>query len=363
MKYAFFAVVLANIILFLWEFQHGAFQPETDYSSQAKNKQILLLNEWRQQEAAKKAAIADAVAVAPETAIDTAEADKQPQEPDAEVIAEAKIDETVADNAPQDLIVAEAALQTEPDNVAGEELAAAGDESGAEETEELAVAEQPVSNNESTPAAELRSKAQTGISTESEEIAADPEKTDEPDVSTKSEKVDEPVVAENLVKSGPESEDALPSKSEIETEKPSNIEVCYEVGPFSSRKQLQQWLESQGIKDRPEIFNKEAQVVSSYLVYYPAADTFEESQRNVEMLKSKGVEEYWLFKQGDMVGAISVGLFREKPHAEKLFRKLNDDGINVKITKRFKSEQVLYVKVGQSIANTANTAIGIVECR
>ncbi len=146
-------------------------------------------------------------------------------------------------------------------------------------------------------------------------------------------------------------------KSNIKTAKPENSSIaivktnndnlintevvekemnCYEIGPFMNEKEVSEWLQKNNshVIDSFEIFKKDRQQLSSYLVYYPAAETYAESRKNQQMLKEKGITDLWLFRKGDMRGAISLGLFKKKKRAEKLVDYLSGNGIQVKIMER-----------------------------
>lgn len=366
MKYAFFVVVLANVILFLWEFQHGGFQHETDYSRQASNKQILLLSEWLQQEAANKEAVADVIVAEPETVIESSATDQQPKDSDTAIVVAQKVNEPGVETEQSELVIADQEQSAEPGILDDEEVVAVNDESKSLEAKEASTSEEQKTEPEATLVVEQEPETQKVKTALPELVVADKGKSAESGISNKDGLVDQLKTAAKV----DEREAALQSHEDVqstskvvEPELPAKVEVCYEVGPFSDQKQLQKWLASEGIKDKPESFYKEEPFVSSYLVYYPASETMAESKRNVTMLQNKGIEELWLFKKGEMMGAISLGLFKEKPHAEKLFQKLLNKGINVKITERFKSEQRLYTKVRQAVAGTANSAVGISECQ
>lgn len=311
MKYAFFVVVLANVILFFWEFQHGGFQHETDYSRQASDKQILLLSEWLDQQETEKLRVAENAAVI-----------ESPENPEQVQVSEGQVPE------PQTAVTEIAELDT-VDTAAGGQV-----QQIEKQATEIVIAE-PVDETAS------------GIPNEEEQMEVSESSTS-----------DNGIVLASLAQG--ETKEAA---SEIESEQAPEIEECYEVGPFSNEQQLKKWLASQEIEGQPETFSREEQVVSTYLVFYPASETMAESKRNVTMLQNKGIEELWLFKKGEMMGAISLGLFKEKPRAVKLFQKMRSKGINVNITERFKSEQRLYAKVRQAIADRTNSVVGIGKCQ
>ncbi|MCK5190244.1 MAG: hypothetical protein KAR12_09345 [Methylococcales bacterium] len=124
------------------------------------------------------------------------------------------------------------------------------------------------------------------------------------------------------------------------------INYCYHVGPFANNAVLNTWRKSNkidaGFVSR---FTKENNVVSSYLVYFPAAETYAQSTKNVQRLKQKGITDYWLFRRGELKGAISLGLFVKKSSALSLQEKLVKAGFTIEIKERYKKEQSLFAEI------------------
>ena len=124
------------------------------------------------------------------------------------------------------------------------------------------------------------------------------------------------------------------------------INYCYHVGPFANNVALNVWRKlnkiDAGFVSR---FTKENNVVSSYLVYFPAAETYAQSTKNVQRLKQKGITDYWLFRRGELKGAISLGLFVKKSSALSLQEKLVKAGFTVEIKERYKKEQSLFAEI------------------
>lgn len=118
---------------------------------------------------------------------------------------------------------------------------------------------------------------------------------------------------------------------------------CFEIGPFQNQKQAELWLKEHEIDG--EFVNKSVKTPSSYLVYLPAPDDFAIAKNNEKMLREKGIVDLWLFRQGPMKGAISLGLFVKKQRAEKLKNQLLEKGIQVSLEARFKEEDKVFVKV------------------
>jgi len=124
----------------------------------------------------------------------------------------------------------------------------------------------------------------------------------------------------------------------------SKERYCYQIGPFNNKAELNAWQKSNKLESSSlHVFNKESQIISGYLVHYPAVDDFSESKNNVKLLRSKGITDLWLFRKGELKGIISLGLFVEEKRALHLKNKLVKKGLAVEIMQRYKTETSLFV--------------------
>ncbi len=110
--------------------------------------------------------------------------------------------------------------------------------------------------------------------------------------------------------------------------------ACYEAGPFESKQEMLLWDKQNQIKAENITFQfKDVEVVDGYLLYYPAPETLAKAEENVAILEAKGVKDLWLFRFGDMKGAISLGFYdtaKQAIHAQEALEKL---GVDAKIRK------------------------------
>ena len=135
-------------------------------------------------------------------------------------------------------------------------------------------------------------------------------------------------------------------ESNVEQAADPEINYCYQTGPFTSHNALKVWRELNKINaNSVRGFNKENNVVSSYLVYFPVAETYAQSEKNVQLLKQKGITDYWLFRRGELKGAISLGLFVKKSRALSLQEKLVKAGFTIEIKERYKIDKLLYAEI------------------
>ena len=122
--------------------------------------------------------------------------------------------------------------------------------------------------------------------------------------------------------------------------------VCFEVGPFDNKDQFLEWNVKNLIKAKNiSFYLKGVEIVSGYLVYYPAAKTTQQAEENVAVLESKGVDNLWLFKFGDMKGAISLGFYDTEIRAKKIRKALEKSGVDAKIKTHSKVKNHTFAQI------------------
>jgi hypothetical protein len=80
-----------------------------------------------------------------------------------------------------------------------------------------------------------------------------------------------------------------------------------------------------------------------------------------------GITDYWLFKTGNLKGAISLGLFEKAVDALALKEKFFNKGINVDIRESYSNESVLFARVLSIDENFKDVAVmsseqTVIEC-
>ena len=349
MKILFFFALLANIIFFLWEVNSGVLNPEHEKESAAHEpKQILLLSESEKIEgeevivAVDKVVDLKAVTVSSESKKDVKNnsglmsdeitnrkeknlsiADEKSVSTDTDakdVQTELKIANAGSNKVIPNLDKLKKTKQTEsaePKSVQEEKMLVKKIKKESQDKSLLTNAT-PVS---SKPDAENQKKSNQTVSRE-ENLTED----------TKIAKISDPGLLN----------DREPAKNKTQQEKI----FCYQVGPFVNSNKLEGWRRLNKFNsDSLKQFNKEIQKVASFLVYYPAAATYAKSKENALMLEQKGIEDFWLFRSGELKGIVSLGLFIKEDRALSLKEKLVKSGLNVEIMQRYKTESVFYAQI------------------
>ena len=138
----------------------------------------------------------------------------------------------------------------------------------------------------------------------------------------------------------------------------NKLVYCYQVGPFENNDMLDKWSVKNKInKGSLQPFSKYNQEDARYLVYYPAAIDYEISKQNVQFFIDMGITDYWLFKTGNLKGAISLGLFAKAIDALALKEKFFNKGINVEIRESYSNASVLFARVLSIDESFTETAI------
>ena len=370
MKFLFVFSLLLNIIFFLWEFNTGGFNSklESEQFVSATEKQILLLSELPKINTEINAVASNTDYIAqPENALegsDNSEAgliaalepNEQAIEEEVSVVVASSTDDIAepvsalegSDNSEADLIAAlepnEQVIDKEVKVVVASSTVDIAEPENALERDDnseaaLVVAQEPNKQPVQRVAEEIKVadlnvlKIENNQSTQ-EEIVIEPNAQLEI-AEKKDEVIDKPVI-EGEMKDGDFDSNLLEQKKSY----------CYQVGPFNGKAELTAWqslnkLESASI----HTFNKKLQIVSGYLVYYPAADDFSGSKKNARMLARKGITDLWLFRKGELKGVISLGLFVQEKRALSLQKELVNKGISVEIMQRSKVEKALFADI------------------
>jgi hypothetical protein len=188
---------------------------------------------------------------------------------------------------------------------------------------------------------------------ESEALAS----TNIADIQVNKDKVSETITAEQAVKTA-----VTPLKTTIlqdspivastsKQEKPkkdksvANEELCYHIGPFKNMGQLRIWTRANKIKEGSfSHINKGTNKGSKYLVYIPAANAPEQTKKDIVELEQRGIKDYWLFRRGDLKGAISLGVFVKEKRALLQQNQLRKKGLELKITPLYGDGAIIFAK-------------------
>jgi hypothetical protein len=297
MKTLFLLVAIANFALFMWEYKTGAFVPVSETSEQnadSDQEQILLVSELKNVPQSITPAPVSEQSVAGNAS--TEEADKLASVPEllpaiSESIYKPAFEKSIAgDTNVSELTDIPQAITSAP------------------------VSEPPTAGNVTTDEAGKSALAPKSF----------------------------PAIPESMAK--PDLEKSTAGDSNL-AEADKSAGLCYEVGPFANNKAYRAWVSRlKDIKSEIKPINRDGQVPSHYMVYYPAAETELEFEANITMLKNHGIKDLWLLS-GEDKGKISLGLFNKEESALVMKSELLTKGINAEIKTRYKTKSQKYALV------------------
>ncbi|MDO8844597.1 MAG: hypothetical protein Q7V32_09705 [Methylicorpusculum sp.] len=122
--------------------------------------------------------------------------------------------------------------------------------------------------------------------------------------------------------------------------------MCYEAGPFSNQASFQAWRKLTGI-DAKQIKQVPRNVdeADGYLVYFPAAETYEQSLMNFDEFKLKGVSDLLIHRSGANQGEISLGFFSSEIRALSHQQTLKTKGVEALIKPRYKPKKRIFAQI------------------
>ncbi len=135
---------------------------------------------------------------------------------------------------------------------------------------------------------------------------------------------------------------------------------CFRVGPFVDQTAIATWA-----GDRyPDlsVLEQSNDVIYRYLVYLDTHELSDSSEVILQKLKDKGVKDYWLFREGELKGLISLGLFQAKTRADALQKRLNRRGVETRIMPRYKQEIQYFAKIQTSSRPKLDEPLQIIDC-
>lgn len=320
MKHLFFLALLVNIVFFLWEYNSVQVAPPV-HTNNNEAKQILLLSELKGDE---KKDVQEVASIDKHTHYDFILPNEVHSQIQSNPIAESnalRLDEAVA-------IVSNKAIKIVADE---------------EKKIDVAVLNQQIENIANNRVAEeIIVKAVDEVK-ENNTIGSETEQTDiqnQTEVTTENKPLDL-VETENQLEAIEELVKLDKKKRSVTSKNPL---LCYQIGPFLTEQALDDWLDLNNFVTTTR-FKQEVEVLISYLVYYPAAVSFQQSINNVKMLKDKGVTDYWLFTKGEDKGIISLGLFKKQSRALSLQQKFIQSGLQVEMMPRYQTQLAWFIRI------------------
>lgn len=302
MKFFLFLVALANVGLVMWEYKQGAFEPSVDIAEQYASldqEQILLVSELNEVHRT------------------------QAPEPRPEIAAGMG-----------------QASATGTMQASAKDSASSGSNPQTEQLTPPTKTNLAIASGQLAESSAERHVEQKKAETATSESRPDKEKSDQ---SASESKSIQPTIAA--------------------TEKAQNNDAasepasCYEAGPFVNGNAYQLWKrELNAGKESIKTLSRDGEAISDYLVYYPAAETKQQAEANLKMLKDKGINDLWPLTKGKDKGQISLGVFKNESRAQALKSQLLAKDIQAEVKPRYiiKSQKYAQIKAGGKVLERLN---------
>ena len=103
--------------------------------------------------------------------------------------------------------------------------------------------------------------------------------------------------------------------------------VCYTYGPIPNQEEsdlLSKWLDDRGINYKERKTNKQGKQL--FWVYLAPRESREEAVAAIKDLKQKGVKDILLVREGDLLNAISLGLFSSQASVNRRLNEIKTKG-------------------------------------
>ncbi len=139
---------------------------------------------------------------------------------------------------------------------------------------------------------------------------------------------------------------------------------CYEAGPFVDQAEMQRQAKAAHIGAFKAV-TKEVVTSTDFQVYSPPAKDAEQARINKLTLLAKGFTDVWPVLDGELKGAISLGVFNDRQRATLFKSQLAERGVKAEIRQRSKLRSDLFMRFtanATAIQNLAYTRLPNTEC-
>jgi hypothetical protein len=299
MKWLFLLLLIINIAIFAWGYQHEQMEQQPAVEAGADVGNMRLISEIAEEEKQKSAGTSE--------------------QADAEVVI-AKADQPEPEHT--------SATQEKEDKEESEGVVV---EAESEAKVEERVAEKDEESKPEKVVAKVESEMET------EEKTADKE--------GKGEKEKEPKVASTDTKTEKSAQEKQPEEPKKPEKKPVTVMKCGIVGPLKDRKV------AKGIMDdlrKAEIDAKLERKIDKeqigYWVVIPPMEDGSQAQAKIDELAQVGLKDIWHFRGGGMKNAISLGMFAKKENADNFSKEVLAKGFKTEMRPRYLNKTRYLVK-------------------
>lgn len=116
-------------------------------------------------------------------------------------------------------------------------------------------------------------------------------------------------------------------ESDLQAKSGPESTVCYTYGPIPNQQEsdlLSKWLDDRGITYKERRTNKQGKQL--FWVYLAPRESREEAVADIKDLKQKGVKDILLVREGDLLNAVSLGLFSSQAAVNRRLNEIKTKG-------------------------------------
>lgn len=133
---------------------------------------------------------------------------------------------------------------------------------------------------------------------------------------------------------------------------------CSRIGPFADEAAsaaTRSYLASQG---EVSVEQETSREVTGYWVLVPPQPSRAAAKALADRLKAKGVTDLWVIGKGEQQFGISLGVFSQRPNADRVAKRVRDKGFEVTITEKAQERVVFWLAYQGTAAITAKDLPG-----
>ena len=137
---------------------------------------------------------------------------------------------------------------------------------------------------------------------------------------------------------------------------PGPVVVCGRIGPFDAELPAEK-LGAQLNLSEAEIVSETETVNQADWVLIPALPSREEGQKVAEKLREAGFDDLWLFNDGPLKNAISLGMFNRIENAENHSKTINEQGFNSEVRPKVAKQTKFWLRYRDDDETLASFAL------
>lgn len=122
---------------------------------------------------------------------------------------------------------------------------------------------------------------------------------------------------------------------------------CFEIGPITESLALQNEF-SHIDKNAIKIIHKDKAFAERYIVFYPGSNNPKDHQAIIQMLKARGINDFFTRHNGSEEVQISLGVFSTEIRAQSMLKQMQAKGISAQLKPDYKLKSQAYLQLKEA---------------